>query len=118
MVPSDTPASGSRADLPLPDYDHLPLPSLIQRIRSLDVDQLTVLETYERAHGNRLPVTEAFRTRLAELEAGADPSSVLRTGEKRLDRKLRGKLTRRLPGPPTGSGRPQPQAAVPDRISN
>jgi hypothetical protein len=75
MVPSDAPASGSRADLPLPDYDHLPLPSLIQRIRSLDVEQLTVLETYERAHGNRLPVTEAFRTRLAELEAGAEPSS-------------------------------------------
>jgi hypothetical protein len=44
MVPSDNSASGSRADLPLPDYDHLPLASLIQRIRSLDVDQLMVLE--------------------------------------------------------------------------
>jgi hypothetical protein len=75
MVPSDTSASGSRGDLPLPDYDHLPLASLIQRIRSLDVDQLKALEAYERAHGNRLPVTEAFGARLAELEAGAEPTS-------------------------------------------
>jgi hypothetical protein len=74
MVPSDASPSGSRDDLPLPDYDHLPLASLIQRIRSLDVDQLNVLDAYERAHGNRLPVTEAFRARLAELEAGAEPS--------------------------------------------
>jgi hypothetical protein len=74
MVPSDASPSRSRDDLPLPDYDHLPLASMIQRIRSLDVDQLNVLDAYERAHGNRLPVTEAFRARLAELRAGAEPT--------------------------------------------
>ncbi|HWI00714.1 MAG TPA: hypothetical protein VNT27_10315 [Propionibacteriaceae bacterium] len=74
MVPPDASPSASREDLPLPDYDHLPLASLIQRIRSLDVDQLSMLDRYERAHGNRLPVTEAFRARLAELESGAEPS--------------------------------------------
>ena len=31
MVPSDTPASGSRGDLPLPDYDRLPLASQLNR---------------------------------------------------------------------------------------
>ena len=75
MVPPDAVPAGSRNDLPLPDYDHLPLAALIQRIRSLDVEQLKALDAYEREHGNRLPVTEAFRVRLAELEAGAEPSA-------------------------------------------
>ena len=74
MVPSDASPAGSRDDLPLPDYDHLPMAGLIQRIRSLDADQLKALDAYEREHGNRLPVTEAFRARLAELAAGAEPS--------------------------------------------
>lgn len=30
----------SRDELPLPDYDHLPLGSLAARIRTLDADQL------------------------------------------------------------------------------
>jgi hypothetical protein len=60
--------------LPLPDYDHLPLASLIQRVRSLEGSSLRELLDYEVAHGNRLPVVEALRDRLSELDAGAGPS--------------------------------------------
>ena len=63
-----------RDQLPLPDYDHLPLASLGQRIRALDADALSVLLQYERQHGDRLPVTELMETRLQELDSGAEPS--------------------------------------------
>jgi hypothetical protein len=61
-------------ELPLPDYDHLPTASLSQRIRSLDAAQLEQLIDYETRHGHRLPVLQVMRTRLDELEAGAEPS--------------------------------------------
>jgi hypothetical protein len=64
----------SHADLPLPDYDHLPLASLVQRIRTLDGAGLRQVLAYERAHGDRLPVTQAVEARLAEVDAGAEPS--------------------------------------------
>jgi hypothetical protein len=60
--------------LPLPDFDHLPLASLIQRIRTLDAEALDTLLRYEREHADRLPVTEAMQARLGELSAGAEPS--------------------------------------------
>src|SRR3954451_18000014 len=41
-------------DLPMPDYDHLPVGSLTSRIRSLDADDLTTLLDYEREHANRI----------------------------------------------------------------
>ncbi len=69
-------ASGvSRDDFPLPDYDHLPLPALTHRIRSLDAPALEQLLGYEREHGNRLPVIQALQARLDGLAAGAEPSS-------------------------------------------
>jgi len=61
-------------ELPLPDYDHLPLGSLEGRIRSLDADGLTALLTYERAHGDRLPVTQLLERRLEAVRGGADLS--------------------------------------------
>lgn len=61
-------------DLPLPDYDHLPLASLVQRIRSLDAGGVRRLLAYERAHGDRLPVTQALEGRVSELDDGAEPS--------------------------------------------
>jgi hypothetical protein len=67
-------ASPARDELRLPDYDHLPLGSLAHRIRTLDADALGTLLEYERAHGNRLPVTELMGTRLDELRSGAEPS--------------------------------------------
>jgi hypothetical protein len=67
--------SPERAELPLPDYDHLPLAAVIQRIRSLPAAAIEDTLAYEESHGNRLPVTEALRTRLAELADGAEPSA-------------------------------------------
>lgn len=63
-----------RSTLPIPDYDHLPLEALRQRIRTLDVAQLETLQAYEQQHGDRLPVTEAMRVRLEELRSGGSPS--------------------------------------------
>jgi len=70
-----------RDALPLPDYDHLPLGSLAGRIRTLDADGLLTLLAYERAHGNRLPVTELIEERLAQLSAGAEPTGGSPLGE-------------------------------------
>jgi hypothetical protein len=63
-----------RDDLPLPDYDHLPVGSLTSRIRSLDLDALTTLLAYERAHANRVQVVTVMESRLAGLREGAQPS--------------------------------------------
>jgi hypothetical protein len=63
--------TAERDDLPLPDYDHLPLGSLAHRVRSLDTDGLAVLLAYEREHGNRLPVVQMLERRLEAVEGGA-----------------------------------------------
>ena len=68
------PGDPDRADLPLPDFDHLPLNSLSQRIRTLDLAQLSVVLDYERAHGARLPVLQVLERRRDELVEGAEPS--------------------------------------------
>lgn len=65
----------SRAELPLPDYDHLPLGSLSSRVRSLDEDSLSALLAYEREHGSRLPVLQMLEARLEAVRSGADLSS-------------------------------------------
>ena len=61
-------------DLPMPDYDHLPVGSLTSRIRSLDADDLTTLLDYEREHANRIQVVSAMQSRLSGLKNGAQPS--------------------------------------------
>ncbi len=63
-------------DLPLEDYDHLTLGSLRGRLRSLDVEQLVRLRSYEKAHANRLPVVTMLDNRIAKLatDAAAAPS--------------------------------------------
>ena len=63
-----------RDDLPLPDYDHLPVGSLISRIRSLDTAGLQTLLTYEKSHANRIQVVSAMQNRLSGLQEGAQPS--------------------------------------------
>jgi hypothetical protein len=60
--------------LPLADYDQLPLSDLRHRIRSLDEPQLRLLFDHETAHGNRIPVLEVLHARLKELHGGAEPS--------------------------------------------
>ncbi len=66
--------SPAHDELPLPDYDHLPVATLRDRIRSLDAPALEAMRDYERAHGNRLPVLAIFEQRLDALRAGAAPS--------------------------------------------
>lgn len=61
-------------DIPLPDYDELPLGSLRHRIRSLDGTQLRRLLDYERAHNDRPQVVEVLRHRIDELAQGEDPA--------------------------------------------
>jgi hypothetical protein len=70
----------TRDELPLPDFDHLPLGSLTQRIRTLDAAQLDVVLDYERAHGARLPVLQVLERRRDELAEGAEPSGGSPTG--------------------------------------
>jgi hypothetical protein len=60
--------------LPLPDYDHLPIGGLASRIRTLDAAGVQTLLDYEKAHGNRLQVVQILRNRLSALESGAQPS--------------------------------------------
>ncbi len=70
-VPSDLSAD----DLPLADYDHLTLGALRGRLRSLDVEQLVALRTYEKSKADRLPVVTMLDNRIAKLAAGqAEPS--------------------------------------------
>jgi hypothetical protein len=61
-------------ELPLPDYDHLPVGSLASHISALTEDQVGRLFDYERAHGNRLPVLQVLEHRLNALRGGAEPS--------------------------------------------
>lgn len=63
-----------RAELPLPDYDHLPVGTLHHRIRSLTAEQIQQLIEYENQHGQRLPVLEMLDQRLEQLAAGEVPS--------------------------------------------
>ncbi|QOV33685.1 hypothetical protein IM697_26200 [Streptomyces ferrugineus] len=68
-------ADPTRSTLPLPDYDHLPIGGLESRVRSLSAGEVEELLAYERAHADRLPVTELLATRLEQLESGAEPTS-------------------------------------------
>ena len=63
-----------RDDLPLPDYDHLPVGSLTSRIRTLDADGLQAVLSYEKAHADRVQVVQAMTHRLDELRSGTQPS--------------------------------------------
>jgi hypothetical protein len=63
-----------RDDLPLPDYDHLPVGSLISRVRTLDADGLQAVLAYEKGHANRVQVVQALNHRLSDVQAGAQPS--------------------------------------------
>ncbi len=70
----------SATELPLADYDHLPLGDLTHRIRSLDAGGLETLLRYEHEHGNRLPAVQALQARLDQVRSGArlsdgDPSA-------------------------------------------
>jgi hypothetical protein len=66
--------SPDRDELPLPDYDHIPLGTLPTRITGLDEGGLQALLDYEEAHGDRLPVKLVLQQRLGAVQGGADLS--------------------------------------------
>ena len=57
------------AELPVPNYDELSLPSLRARLRNLDADQLRTLADYERSHAARDDVVMMFKRRLEKHAA-------------------------------------------------
>jgi hypothetical protein len=59
----------AHAELPLADFDHLTVPQLRGRLRSLELPQLVQLRDYEQAHGHRLPVLTLLDNRIAKLTA-------------------------------------------------
>jgi hypothetical protein len=61
-------------ELPLPDYDHLPVSSLHDRVRSLSEEGVRTLRDYEAGHAGRIMVLQILDHRLAELSRGAQPS--------------------------------------------
>jgi hypothetical protein len=61
-------------ELPLTDYDQLPLGDLKHRIRSLSEDELQRVRDHEREHGDRTPVLQVIDARLEELGRGAEPA--------------------------------------------
>ncbi|WP_019855555.1 hypothetical protein [Actinopolyspora mortivallis] len=91
--------------LPIPDYDELPLSALQHRIRSLDEDELNTVIEHERAHANRTPVLEQLTGRLEELRQGASPTS---GGEEEpVDTPSHSRSGSEVtPEPPRGKGRP------------
>jgi hypothetical protein len=69
----------SHDELPLPDYDHVPLGHLPARIAPLTTEQVQQLIDYETEHGNRLPVQVVLENRLEALRNGAEPSGSVQT---------------------------------------
>lgn len=60
--------------LPLTDYDQLTTGSIEHRVRSLELDQVRRLLEHERATAHRPRIVEILSARIAQLEAGAQPS--------------------------------------------
>jgi hypothetical protein len=79
---AELPDPPTHDELPLPDYDHLPKGSLPSRIKALDRGGVEQLLSYERAHGNRLPVVLILEQRIQTLSEGAEPTSGSVTGER------------------------------------
>ncbi|MFE0633447.1 hypothetical protein ACFW3D_41780 [Streptomyces sp. NPDC058864] len=48
------------ADLPLADYDRLPVAEIIQRLRLFSQADLSMIEDYEREHGDRVGILNAI----------------------------------------------------------
>jgi hypothetical protein len=59
---------------PMPDYDALSVGDIAHRARSLSAPDVERLMEYERGHAARTPVLEVLSARLAQLEAGHEPS--------------------------------------------
>jgi hypothetical protein len=74
-APTAPAAPAAPADLPVPGYDGLSLPSIRARLRGLDVAQLRVLCDHEKSGANRADVVTMFERRIAKLEAAAQDAT-------------------------------------------
>jgi len=62
-------------ELPLPDFDQLPVGSIESRVRTLGERGVRELLDYEREHANRVAVMQILEHRLVALNTGdAEPS--------------------------------------------
>jgi hypothetical protein len=61
-------------ELPLANYDQLPLGAVEHRIRSLEAEELETLLAYEHEHADRAPVTRVLDERLAQVRSGSELS--------------------------------------------
>ncbi|MFC7326772.1 hypothetical protein [Marinactinospora rubrisoli] len=61
----------SAAELPVPNYDELTLPSVRARLRKLTIDQVRALRDYEAAHADRPEFLRMYGNRIAKLESEA-----------------------------------------------
>lgn len=57
----------AHSELPLADFDHLTVPQLRGRLRTLELAELVQLRDYEQAHAHRLPVLTLLDNRVAAL---------------------------------------------------
>jgi hypothetical protein len=57
-------------ELPLPDYDSLPVGAIESRARTLDAAGVHALLDYESAHADRVQVVQILQHRLHSLESG------------------------------------------------
>jgi len=55
-TPSEVTSSTSGAELPISDYDHLAARQVIDRLRSLDPDEVAAIAAYERGNRRRSTV--------------------------------------------------------------
>lgn len=63
--------AGGAAELPVPNYDTLTLPSIRARLRRLTIEQVRELRAYESANANRPEFVRMYDNRIAKLEAEA-----------------------------------------------
>lgn len=101
----------SQQELPLPDYDELPLGTLRHRMRALSEEEIRLLLEHERNHADRVPVIELLTSRLGELEQGATPSPGSQTEMPEVaEHKRAGSPV--TPSGPRETGRPTPHGTI------
>ena len=90
-----------RDDLPLPDYDHLPVGVLSSKLTGLDGSGLRQLLAYERAHADRLPVVQVLERRIEALRQGAEPTGAVPSASPEVSRTSGGSpVSPETSGPP------------------
>src|SRR3954469_21506275 len=64
----------SESELPIPEWDGLPMGDLESRLRALEVDELHAMRDHEEDHANRIQVMQLLDQRIKAVESGAEVS--------------------------------------------